>query len=179
MRKSKYTKSLLEPIVKGSLSWAEVIKFLGLKITGGNYRNIQGHVRHHEIDTSHFKGQGWSKGETAATDERVNIVTKKISYTAETALIENYPGKLRSQTLRRLFLETDVEYKCVNGHDAEWMGQPITLHIDHKNGINNDNRVENLRFLCPNCHQQTTTWGNKNNSVGTARLELACRSVAT
>lgn len=45
------------------------------------------------------------------------------------------------------------------------MNKPITLHLDHINGVHNDNRFENLRFLCPNCHQQTDTWGNKKTNM--------------
>ena len=161
MRKSKYTKTLLTPIVNDNYSWAAVVRQLGLKLTGGNYRNIQGHVRHHNIDTSHFKGQGWAKGKTALPDDRIKLIKQKISYTADNALIENFAGSLNSKTLKRLISENGIIYECENGHSAEWMGKPMTLHIDHINGISNDNRIENLRFLCPNCHQQTSTWGNK------------------
>ena len=48
---------------------------------------------------------------------------------------------------------------------CNWCNKRITLHLDHINGISNDNRKENLRFLCPNCHQQTDTWGNKKAAV--------------
>ena len=52
---------------------------------------------------------------------------------------------------------------CANcGNIGEWNGQSLTLQIDHINGINNDNRKENLRWLCPNCHSQTSTYTGKN-----------------
>lgn len=54
-----------------------------------------------------------------------------------------------------------MEYKCdICGNTGLWLGKKITLHLDHINGISNDHRMINLRFLCPNCHQQTSTWGN-------------------
>jgi 5-methylcytosine-specific restriction endonuclease McrA len=44
----------------------------------------------------------------------------------------------------------------------EWLGKPITMHIDHINGVKDDHRLENLRMLCPNCHSQTPTYGGRN-----------------
>ena len=57
-----------------------------------------------------------------------------------------------------------LEYKCHNelcNNNGICFGHKMALHLDHINGINNDYRIENLRFLCPNCHAITKTWGNK------------------
>ena len=64
----------------------------------------------------------------------------------------------------RLISEGRLEYKCEKCGISEWLGEPLSLHLDHKNGVNNDHRIENLRFLCPNCHSQTDTYAGKNKS---------------
>jgi len=163
MRKPKYTKEFLSPIVHDSYSWAETIRGCGLEINGGNYRMIQKCVRYHQIDISHFTGQAWCKGETKETDIRVARIARKNRRSYSEMLIENAPPSISSNRLREAILSTGMEERCaIDGCGiTEWMGKPITLHMDHINGINNDNRIENLRFLCPNCHQQTPTWGNK------------------
>lgn len=64
---------------------------------------------------------------------------------------------------KRLIQEGLLEYKCVNcGNIGIWNGKKLTLQIDHINGVHNDHRIENLRFLCPNCHAQTETFSGKN-----------------
>ena len=61
---------------------------------------------------------------------------------------------------KRIFIEQD--FCCNKCGLSEWMGQPINLEIDHKNGINDDNTRENLEALCPNCHSMTETWRGRN-----------------
>lgn len=65
--------------------------------------------------------------------------------------------------LRRTILLAElIPYRCKCGLGPEWQGQPLTLQLDHINGNHEDDRLENLRFLCPNCHAQTSTWGHRN-----------------
>ncbi len=69
------------------------------------------------------------------------------------------PNKIRS----RFFKENFVPYVCTEcGNEGVWNGKPLTLQLDHINGINTDNRLENLRWLCPCCHSQQPTYGKKN-----------------
>jgi hypothetical protein len=71
VRKSKYTEELLRPIVEDSTSMAQVITKLGLKLTGGNYRNISQHISNLSISTDHFNGHGWALGKNKYNDARV------------------------------------------------------------------------------------------------------------
>lgn len=70
------------------------------------------------------------------------------------------------ESKKRLISERGWEDKCmVMGCPNPlpmWNGKPITLQLDHINGVGDDNRIENLRVICPNCHSQTDTFGNRN-----------------
>jgi len=76
---------------------------------------------------------------------------------------------------RRVVKEALVDYQCqVCGLTDQWQGKEICLQLDHINGINKDHRLENLRFLCPNCHTQTDTYAGRN--TNNPRLTCACGS---
>jgi len=69
----------------------------------------------------------------------------------------------RHNLKRRILEEGLIQYKCLYcGLGNEWNNKPIVLQLDHINGVNNDHRLENLRFLCPNCHSQQDTYAAKN-----------------
>lgn len=81
----------------------------------------------------------------------------------ESILIKNSTYLNRTALKKRLIEEKIIPYECtICGNKGEWNNYPLTLQLDHINGINNDNRKENLRFLCPNCHSQTTTFSGRN-----------------
>ena len=74
--------------------------------------------------------------------------------------LEDYSSRA---SIRRVILKENlIEYKCSECNVKTWNGKILSLHLDHINGINSDNRLENLRFLCPNCHSQTETYTGKN-----------------
>ena len=80
----------------------------------------------------------------------------------EEVFVEN-SAYARHLIKRRLIKQKLIEYKCCEcGNEGVWMGKPLSLQLDHKNGIANDNRLQNLRFICANCHSQTDTWCGKN-----------------
>lgn len=66
-------------------------------------------------------------------------------------------------TVKRRLLDAGLLRNVCDGCGiSEWLGAPICIQIDHRNGISNDHRLENLRMLCPNCHSQTETYAARN-----------------
>ena len=159
----KYTKEILESACQDIKSYAEILRNLDLPATGGNYRHIKMLLNHYEISLPNsYKGRSWNKGLTAETNSSIKKGAAKISIPWEDIFVEN-SRSIKSSKLRKGMLEyAGIEYKCSSSVCtiiSEWYGSPLKLQIDHKNGNPSDNRLENLRFLCPNCHTQTPTWG--------------------
>ena len=160
MRQSKYTREVMEPVVQGSRSLAEVLRSLGVRPTGGNYRYFAARIRVLGLSTEHFLGQGWSKGRNQDSDAGVGLSTRHRKRTDAEVFVENSPETCGARLVRRL-VRLGRPYACAGCGIAEWCGKPLALHLDHVNGVHNDNRHENLRFLCPNCHSQTDTYCNR------------------
>lgn len=156
----KYTKEKLEPIIISSKSVREVISKLGLKDAGGNYKTIKQLIVKFELDVSHFHGPLWSKGKTFLTDKRI-----KTKYTLDEVF--SVGSKVSNERLKSLLIsEYSFEYKCCEcGNTGEWNGKVLSLELDHINGNSEDNRLENLRIMCPNCHSQTSTFRKKKSSI--------------
>lgn len=152
MAKTKnYTDKEFVDAVKNSLSYRQILKKLGIKLAGGNYKTIQKKIKELNLDISHFKGQGYLKGKTH------NYRKKSIDYyLTENSHHQSYKLKLK------LFSEGIKENKCENCGLTEWLGNSIPLELDHIDGVNTNNTLENLRILCPNCHSQTITYRGKN-----------------
>lgn len=140
----QYTKEQLEVIVKNSFSLKQVIRKLGYSTDGGNNNaTVKKRIEEYQIDTSHFKS------------------VKGITRTEENIFIENSTASQR--TLRKWYKKGNyTEYKCsICGLEPIWQGKELTLILDHINGHNHDDRLENLRWVCPNCNQQLDTTGYK------------------
>lgn len=97
--------------------------------------------------------QGWSRGKVSVIDNRISS-----KYKSEEIFCEN--SQVSRSRIKKLLISLSLaEYVCgICNMDPIWNGKSLSLHIDHINGIRNDNRLENLRFLCPNCHSQTETY---------------------
>jgi hypothetical protein len=161
MRQRKHTKESLEPHVKKSHNWASLLISLGFKQSGGMHRYIKQRVKEYGLDYSHFPKDGaWSRGLTKDTSEVIKRQSLFVRTPDEKVFCEN-SGFSSSKLYERL-LEKGFENKCSNCSLSSWLNKPLRLHVDHRNGKHSDNRIENLQFLCPNCHQQTDTWGAKN-----------------
>jgi Zn finger protein HypA/HybF involved in hydrogenase expression len=154
------TKENLEQAISESISIAGVLKFLGIEITASHYRQIHKLIKEYNLSTTHFKGQGWNKGQIHYTS------SEKIQ------LYLDNKKEITSNDLKNLLIKNGYkEAKCEKCGITEWNELPAPLELHHKNGNHNDNSLNNLQILCSNCHAQEPNYcngakyGSKNYSI--------------
>lgn len=152
----KYTREVLEIPVKESRSYSEVLRKLGVKWNGSTQTHLVKRIKMLGLDTSHFLGQRSNSGKNYKGG------TKKIHWSK--VLVNSRLGvRETTSRLRRALLESGRCYVCaVCKCPPEWQGNPLTLQIDHMDGDWLNNEPNNVRFICPNCHSQTSNFGSKN-----------------
>ena len=161
----KYDKDKINEITKiakRSFSIAEVCRNLNIRPVGGNYKSLKRCFKMYNIDTSHFTGQAWNKGE--------NYIHFGKTYSLEEILVKNSTYTSNDGLKTKLFKAGIKEHKCEECGLTEWNSKKISLHLDHVNGDNMDNRIENLRILCPNCHSQTLTYCNSKSKCSSSEF---------
>jgi len=153
MRIRSWTEAQLRKAILTSISMRQVLVKLNLKPTGGNYKQLYHYIKEYGLDASHFLGQGYLKG-------KKNLFVPKRPL--KEVLVKNSTHHSTNALRKRLINEGLLKPICSScGLDA-WLGQPMRLELDHINGMNTDNRISNLRILCPNCHSLTDTYRGKN-----------------
>lgn len=143
----------LQKILDESDSFTEVCKKLGLNAHSGSIRTLYRRVVEDKLDTTKLR----------------NNLSKRRKFTGfqktliETAIFTENSTTTRKTVRKHILRFNIIKYeckKCLNS--GEWMGEPLSLQLEHINGINNDNRLANLCWLCPNCHSQTGTFAGRN-----------------
>ncbi|MGA5563434.1 HNH endonuclease signature motif containing protein [Streptomyces platensis] len=140
----------LRTAIAGGTSYADVMRSLGLAVNDANHRRIQRKVAQLGLDVSHFK----RKSRRVVRPARSKPLLSQVL-----CVRPEGSSRVNRERLHRALGAIGVPYACnFCGNPRVWRDRPLTLQIDHINGDWLDNRAENLRYLCPNCHALTDTW---------------------
>ena len=156
----------MQELLNNSSSFVEVLKTLGFDAYSGNHKTLKERIKIDNLSVENLQEKrkkivkNWSIQKTKSLSE---------------VLIENSTYCNSKGLKTKLIREKLLDYVCEKcGNKGMWMNEKITLQLEHKNGNNRDNRLENLCFLCPNCHSQTKTYAGRNSSL--KKLCTDCKS---
>ncbi len=139
----KHKLNLIKCACENSPSYRQVLYKIGYAINGPNLKTLKSIMEDHNL----FLNGKSIRGKPRKTEEYLVLDGPSID----------------SKDLKfKLIKENLLKYKCFEcSNEGVWQGRTLVLQLDHINGNNKDNRLCNLRLLCPNCHTQTPTWGRK------------------
>jgi len=153
---TKLNKNELQQLLDNSNSLVEVIKFFNLDPFNGNHKTLNQRIKEEGLSLAKLE-----QNRKVAQELHLKNLRTKRTFTDELIFCVN-SAYSRRNLKQKLIKQTLLPYICSTcGCEPVWNNKPLSLQLDHINGVNNDNRLENLRFLCPNCHAQTETFSGK------------------
>lgn len=149
----KISKDQLIEIVRQSNSISQVLSHFNILNKGHNYRTLKKRFEEDNIDYAHIKlGITSNKGRKFLRDK-----------SPLSSILVEHSSFNRNHLKARLLKESILKNECyICGQLPIWNGNPLSLQLDHINGVSDDNRIDNLRILCPHCHSQTANFAGKN-----------------
>lgn len=170
MTRRSWTDDELKVAVANATSLAGVLRLLSLKQSGSGQASVASRIRLLNLDITHFRGQAWNKGLATGIEPPNKMRLDEI-------LVVNSPYRNSNKLRKRLIKEKLLENKCkICGLLPVWQDKVLTMRLDHINGIPTDNRIENLRLLCPNCDSQTPTFTGRNKRNNRLRREAQAKA---
>lgn len=156
----------LKNVISQSRTYSEVLKRLGIRAAGGNFNTLKKYIKKYEIDITHFEAH------TVRNEKLSDFRNKFIKKNIQDYLIEGSDYN-RGHLKERLYSEKIKERSCeICGQGEEWNGKKMSLILDHINGVWNDNRIENLRIVCPNCNATLETHCGKQKKKKTTEKNI-------
>lgn len=146
-----WEKENIVEVIKISRNKSDVLRKLNLRILTGNYNTLNRYIKKYNIDISHFSRRLYTSNNNFKLIPLSKILIENSKYTSTHHL---------KKRLYKEGLKSKVCEKC--GQGEIWHGEKISLILDHINGVHDDNRLENLRILCPNCNATLDTHCGKN-----------------